>query len=61
MTHPETLNMKLDVNKLSFPLVTCTAYSNTQFDSYGLLNSGQVAEHFPDRLDRWMNDQVLQA
>jgi hypothetical protein len=61
MTSPETLNMKLDVNELSFSLVTHTAYSDARFHSYGPFKSGQGAEHFPDRHDRWVNGQVLQA
>jgi hypothetical protein len=40
MTFSETLNTKVAVNELSFPLVTDTAYSDAQFDSYGILNSG---------------------
>jgi hypothetical protein len=34
MTSLETLNMKLAVNELSFPLVTHIAYSDARFDSY---------------------------
>jgi hypothetical protein len=34
MTSPETLNMKLAVNELSFPLLTNTVYSDARFDSY---------------------------
>jgi hypothetical protein len=48
MTFPETLNTKVAVNKLSFPLVTHTAYS----DARG-------AENFLDRLCRPANDPVL--
>jgi hypothetical protein len=40
MTSPETLNMKLAGNELSFPLVTDVAYSDARFDSYGILKSG---------------------
>jgi hypothetical protein len=40
MTIPETLNTKVAVNELSFPLVTHTTYFNARFDSYGILNSG---------------------
>jgi hypothetical protein len=61
MTSAETLNTKIAINELSFPLVSHTVYSNAQFDSYGSLNSGQGAENFSDRLDIQMNDQVLQA
>jgi hypothetical protein len=61
---PEALNiitvgMKFSINELSFSLVTHTAYSDARFDSYGILKSGQGAEHFLDRLDIQMNDQVL--
>jgi hypothetical protein len=61
MTSPETLNMKFSVNELNFPLVTHTAYSDARFDSYGILKSGQDDEHFLDRLDIQMNDQVLRV
>jgi hypothetical protein len=44
MTTPETLNMKLYINKLGFRLVTHTAYFNARFDNYGILMSGQGAE-----------------
>jgi hypothetical protein len=40
MTFIETLNTKVSVNELRFPLVTHTAYSDAQFDSYGILKSG---------------------
>jgi hypothetical protein len=55
------LNTKVGFNKLSFPLVTHTVYSNAQFESYMILRSGQGVEHFLDRLDIPMNDQVLRA
>jgi hypothetical protein len=58
---PETLNTKVVVNEFSFPLVTHTIDSDAQFDRYGILNLEQGAEYFLDRLDIWMNDQVLQA
>jgi hypothetical protein len=61
MTSPETSNIKFAVNELRSPPVTHTAYFDALFDSYGILKLGQGVEHFPDRLDRWMNDQVLQA
>jgi hypothetical protein len=61
MTSPEILNTKLVVDELRFPLVTHITYSDTRFDSYGILNSGQGAENFQDRLDIPMNDQVLKA
>jgi hypothetical protein len=61
MTSPETLNTKVVVNELSFPLVTHTTYSNARFDSYRILNSGQGAESFLDRLNIPTNDQVLRA
>jgi hypothetical protein len=46
MTSQETLNTKVSVNELSFSLVTYTVYSDTRFDSYGLLKTGQGAEYF---------------
>jgi hypothetical protein len=55
------LNTKVVVNELIFPLVTQTTYSDARFDSYRILNSGQGAENFLDRLDTPMNDQVLRA
>jgi hypothetical protein len=61
MTSPETLNTKFFINKLRFPLVTHTVYSNAQFSRYGLLNSEHGAEHNLDRLDIQVNDQVLRA
>jgi hypothetical protein len=61
MTSPETLNTKVDVNKLSFPLVTHTTYSDARFDSYKILKSVQGAKNFLDRLDILTNDQVLKA
>jgi hypothetical protein len=61
MTTPETLTTKLTVNELSFLLVTHMAYYDARFDSYGILKTGQGAEHFPDRLDMQKNDQVLRS
>jgi hypothetical protein len=61
MTSPETLNTKVSVNKLRFPLVTHMVYSNARFDSYGILNSERIAENFLNRLGRPVNDQVLGA
>jgi hypothetical protein len=58
MTCPKTLNTNVAVNELIFPLVTHTAYSDAQFDSYGSLNSGRGAEKF---LARPANNQVLGA
>jgi hypothetical protein len=44
MTSLETLNTKIAVNELRFPLVTHmvthTAYSDAWFDSYVILKSG---------------------
>jgi hypothetical protein len=40
MTFPETLNTKVAINELIFPLVTHMAYSYARFDSYGILKSG---------------------
>jgi hypothetical protein len=59
MASPETLNTKVVVNELSFPLVTHTTYSDARFDSYGILNSRQGAENFLDKLDIPMDDQVV--
>jgi hypothetical protein len=50
MTSLETLNAKISINKLSFPLVTHTVYFYTQFRSYRLLQSGHGAEPILDRL-----------
>jgi hypothetical protein len=58
MTSLETLNTKVAVNKISFPLVTHTVYSDAQFHRYRLLKTGQGAEYFLDRLDIHANDQV---
>jgi hypothetical protein len=44
------LNTKVAINELSFPLVTHTAYSDTRFDSYGILKSGHGADNILDRL-----------
>jgi hypothetical protein len=59
MTFPETLNTKVAVNEVSFPLVTHTVYSGAWFDSYGILNSGRGVKNFLDRLGKPANDQVL--
>jgi hypothetical protein len=40
MTFLETLNTKVALNELSFPLVTHTVYSDARFDKYGILKSG---------------------
>jgi hypothetical protein len=61
MTSPETLSTKVVVDKLRFPLVTHTRYSDARFDSYRILKSGQGAENFLDRLDIPTNDQILKA
>jgi hypothetical protein len=61
MTFLETLNTKVPLNELSFPLVTHTVYSDARFDKYGILKSGWGAGNFLDRLGRPMNDQVLGA
>jgi hypothetical protein len=61
MTSPETLNTKVSVNELRFPLVTHTIYSDAQFDRYEILNSGWGAGNFLDKLDRLVNDQVSRA
>jgi hypothetical protein len=61
MTFPETLNTKVVVNELSFPLVTHTVYPDARFDSYRILKSGQSAENFLYILGRLVNDQVLGA
>jgi hypothetical protein len=61
MTSPETLNTKVGVNELAFPLVTHTVYSDARFDSCGILKSGWGAENFLYRLGRPANNQVLGA
>jgi hypothetical protein len=61
MTSLKTLNTKVAVNELGFPLVTHTVYSDTWFDSYEILKSEWCAENFLDRLGRPMNNQVLGA
>jgi hypothetical protein len=61
MTFLETLNTKVSVNGLSFPLVTHMAYSDPRFDSYKILKSRRGAENFLDRLCRPANDQVIGA
>jgi hypothetical protein len=48
VTFLKTLNAKISVNKLSFSLVTHTAYSDARFDSRRFLKSGQGAEHLID-------------
>jgi hypothetical protein len=55
---PETLNTIFSVNELSFLLVTHTVDSDAWFDGYGILKSGQGAEHFLDRLVLQANGQV---
>jgi adenosine deaminase len=59
MTSLETLNTKVSFNKLRFPIVTHTVYSDARFDRYRILKSGQVTENFLERLDTLANDQVL--
>jgi hypothetical protein len=61
MNSPGTLYTKISINELIFPLVTHMTYSDARFDSYGILTSGQGAEHFLDRLNIPTNDQVLRA
>jgi hypothetical protein len=58
MNSPETLNTKVAVNKLRFPLVTHMAYSDARFDSYWILMLGRGAENF---LYRLVNDQDLRV
>jgi hypothetical protein len=58
MTSPEALNTKVIINELIFLLITHTVYSDAWFDSYGLLKTGQNAEHFLDILDIQANPQV---
>jgi hypothetical protein len=58
---PETLNTKVSIHELIFPVVTHTVYFDARFDSYGILNSGRGAENFLDRLGRLANDQALVA
>jgi hypothetical protein len=59
MTFPKTLNTKVAVNELIFPMVTHTVYSEARCDSYKILKSGHGAENFLNRQDRPANDQVL--
>jgi hypothetical protein len=40
MTSPETLNTKIAASELIFPLVTHVVYSDAQFESYRIWNSG---------------------
>jgi hypothetical protein len=61
MTSPETLNTKVSVNELGFPLATHTLYSDAQFDSYGILKLGRGDENFLDTLDKQANNQSLRA
>jgi hypothetical protein len=61
MTSPETLNTKVGVNELAFPLVTHMVYSDARFGICGILKSGRGAENFLYRLDRPANNQVLGA
>jgi hypothetical protein len=61
MASPETLNTKVVVNELSFPLVTHTTYSDARSDSYVILKLGRGAENFLDRLARPANYQILGA
>jgi hypothetical protein len=61
MTTLENVNTKFFINELSFSLITHTIHSDTRFDSYGLLKSGQGAEYFVDRWVMQMNDQVLRT
>jgi hypothetical protein len=61
MTSPETLNTKVGVNKLRFPLVTHMVYSDARFECYRILKSGQSAKDSLDRLDIPTIDQVLRA
>jgi hypothetical protein len=61
MTFQETLNTKVAINEVRFPLATHRAYSDARLDSYGILNLGRGAENFLDRLCRPANNQVLRA
>jgi hypothetical protein len=61
MTFPETLNIKVADNELSFTLVTHMAYSDARFGNYGILKSGRGAKNFLDRLCRPANNLVLRA
>jgi hypothetical protein len=44
MTSPETSNIKVVANKLSFLMDTHMVSSDARFDSYGFLKTGQGAE-----------------
>jgi hypothetical protein len=61
MTTPESLNSKITINNLTFPMVTHMDYSNAQFGRYVILKSGPDAEYFLDRLVMPMNNQVLRT
>jgi hypothetical protein len=50
--------MKIAVNKLSFLLVTQTAYFDIRFGRHGLLKSGYGAELILDRLNKEVKSQV---
>jgi hypothetical protein len=58
MTSPEALHTKITVNELSFPLVTHTAYFDTQFGRHGPLKSGYGAELILNRLSKEVKSQV---
>jgi hypothetical protein len=57
MTFPETLYTKNA--ELRFSPVTHTAYVDTRFGHYRLLNSGYNADQILDRLDIQVIDQVF--
>jgi hypothetical protein len=61
MTSPETLDTKVVVNEIIFPLVTHTTDSDARFDSYGIFKLGQGAENFLDILDIPTDDQGLKV
>jgi hypothetical protein len=51
MTSPETLNPKIPVNELTFPVVTHTAHSDTRLGRYRLLKSSYDVDQILGRLD----------
>jgi hypothetical protein len=60
VTSLETLNTKHSANELSFLLVTHMVDVDARIESYGILKSGQCAEHFLDRLIIQANGQILE-
>jgi hypothetical protein len=56
MTFPETLNTKIFVKELIFPLVTHMVNSNARFRRYGIFKLGQGAKKLCGQIchtDEW--------